>query len=246
MQTIHGGDIYRNRIQIDFSVNINPLGIPEEVKDALHQAVDVCMQYPDMEAEQLKEALSRKFCLPKTYFLPGNGASGIFFVNSEQNNNAMKKIWAYILPTALCFVLGGLAGWLQQDAIEEWYPLLDKPTLTPPNAVFPIAWSIIYLCMGISGGLVLTSEAPARKSAVRLWFLQLGCNFLWSILFFVCRSPLLGMADIVVLDVLVILYLVRSANVRAAAAWLFVPYLCWILFATYLNAYILVANGTGL
>ena len=106
----------------------------------------------------------------------------------------MKKIWAYILPTALCFVLGGLAGWLQQDAIEEWYPLLDKPTLTPPNAVFPIAWSIIYLCMGISGGLVLTSEAPARKSAVRLWFLQLGCNFLWSILFFVCRSPLLGMA----------------------------------------------------
>lgn len=59
-------------------------------------------------------------------------------------------------------------------------------------------------------------------------------------------QPLLGMADIVVLDVLVILYLVRSANVRAAAAWLFVPYLCWILFATYLNAYILVANGTGL
>ena len=52
MQTIHGGDIYRNRIQIDFSVNINPLGIPEEVKGALHQAVDVCMQYPDMEAEQ--------------------------------------------------------------------------------------------------------------------------------------------------------------------------------------------------
>ena len=78
MQTIHGGDIYRNRIQIDFSVNINPLGIPEEVKDALHQAVDVCMQYPDMEAEQLKEALSREFCLPKTYFLPGNGALELF------------------------------------------------------------------------------------------------------------------------------------------------------------------------
>lgn len=88
----------------------------------------------------------------------------------------MKKIWAYILPTVLCFVLGGLAGWLQHDAINEWYPLLDKPALTPPNAVFPIAWSIIYLCMGISGGLVLTSEAPARKSAVRLWFFQLGCN----------------------------------------------------------------------
>ena len=54
------------------------------------------------------------------------------------------------------------------------------------------------------------------------------------------------MVDFVALDVLVILYLVRSANVRAGAAWLFVPYLCWLLFATYLNAYILVANGTGL
>lgn len=92
-------------------------------------------------------------------------------------------------PDGAVFRSGGLAGWLQHDAINEWYPLLDKPALTPPNAVFPIAWSIIYLCMGISGGLVLTSEAPARKSAVRLWFFQLGCNFLWSILFFVCRSP---------------------------------------------------------
>ena len=72
MQTIHGGDIYRNRIQIDFSVNINPLGIPEEVKDALHQAVDVCMQYPYMEPYKLKEALSMKFCMTKTNFLPGN------------------------------------------------------------------------------------------------------------------------------------------------------------------------------
>lgn len=66
-------------------------------------------------------------------------------------------------PDSAVFRSRGLAGWLQQDAIEEWYPLLDKPTLTPPNAVFPIAWSIIYLCMGISGGLVLTSEAPPVK-----------------------------------------------------------------------------------
>lgn len=157
----------------------------------------------------------------------------------------MKKIWAYILPTALCFALGGIAGWLQHGAIDEWYPLLDKPALTPPDAVFPIAWSIIYLCMGISAGLVLTSESPVRRRAMTLWFLQLGCNFLWSILFFVCRSPLLGMIDIVALDTLVLLYLVRSAKVHTGAAWLFAPYLCWLLFATYLNAYILVANGTG-
>lgn len=158
----------------------------------------------------------------------------------------MKKAWDYILPTLLCFLLGGLVAWWQSDAIEEWYPLLIKPALTPPNAAFPIAWSIIYLCMGISAGLVITSAALSRRRVMTLWFFQLGVNVLWSILFFVFRSPLLGLIDIVILDILVIIYIVRSARVRAGAAWLFVPYLLWILFATYLNAWILAANGTGL
>ena len=158
----------------------------------------------------------------------------------------MKKIRAYVLPVLLCFALGGLVAWWQNDSIEEWYPFLIKPALTPPNMAFPIAWSIIYLCMGISAGLVLTSAAPSRRRVMTLWFVQLGFNVLWSILFFVCRSPLLGMIDILILDTLVILYIAWSGKVRAGAAWLFVPYLCWILFATYLNAYILAANGTGL
>lgn len=158
----------------------------------------------------------------------------------------MKKAWAYILPTLLCFVLGGIAAWLQQDSLTEWYPLLRKPALTPPDMAFPIAWSIIYLCMGISAGLVLTSGAATRKGVMTLWFVQLAFNFLWSILFFTCRSPLLGIIDIAILDILVVLYIARSARVRVAAAWLFVPYLCWILFATYLNVWILVMNGPGI
>lgn len=158
----------------------------------------------------------------------------------------MKKAWDYILPTLLCFLLGGLVAWWQSDAIEEWYPLLIKPALTPPNAAFPIAWSIIYLCMGISAGLVITSAALSRRRVMTLWFFQLGFNVLWSILFFVFRSPLLGLIDIVILDILVVIYITRSARIRAGAAWLFVPYLLWILFATYLNAWILAANGTGL
>lgn len=158
----------------------------------------------------------------------------------------MKKAWDYILPTLLCFLLGGLVAWWQSDAIEEWYPLLIKPALTPPNAAFPIAWSIIYLCMGISAGLVITSAALSRRRVMTLWFFQLGFNVLWSILFFVFRSPLLGLIDIVILDILVVIYITQSARIRAGAAWLFVPYLLWILFATYLNAWILAANGTGL
>lgn len=161
----------------------------------------------------------------------------------------MKKAWYYILPTILCFVLGGIAGWLQTDSLRTWYPFLIKPALTPPDMAFPIAWSIIYLLMGISAGRVMTAadaKACCRRRVMTLWYVQLAFNFGWSILFFVCRSPLLGMIDIVVLDALVMLYIAHSRPIRSSAAWLFVPYLCWILFATYLNAWILAVNGPGI
>lgn len=78
MQLIHGGDIYRNQIKLDFSVNINPLGIPQSVQQALHKAVDVCSQYPDMKAEKLTQTVSAMLAVPQEYLLFGNGASELF------------------------------------------------------------------------------------------------------------------------------------------------------------------------
>lgn len=75
---IHGGDIYRNLIELDFSVNLNPLGIPEAVKVALLQAVDVCNRYPDPEIEKLKKAVAKMLTIPEEYLLFGNGASELF------------------------------------------------------------------------------------------------------------------------------------------------------------------------
>ncbi len=73
--SIHGGDVYRNHVDIDFSINVNPLGTPECVKKALHRAVEICGKYPDMEAERLREAVSTFIGVPKEYLLFGNGAS---------------------------------------------------------------------------------------------------------------------------------------------------------------------------
>lgn len=75
---IHGGDVYRNPVDIDFSINVNPLGTPECVKDALHRAVGLCGKYPDMEAERLGEEVSTFLGVPKEYLLFGNGASELF------------------------------------------------------------------------------------------------------------------------------------------------------------------------
>lgn len=78
MAMIHGGDIYRNYVKSDFSVNINPLGIPEEVKTALYNAVAMCGRYPDPEAEALKRAVAAMLAVPEEYLLFGNGASELF------------------------------------------------------------------------------------------------------------------------------------------------------------------------
>ena len=78
MSGIHGGDIYRNQVEIDFSVNINPLGMPEGVETALHEAVGRCYKYPDISSEKLKKAVSSAMAVKEAYILFGNGASEIF------------------------------------------------------------------------------------------------------------------------------------------------------------------------
>ena len=75
---IHGGDIYRNPVAVDFSVNGNPLGTPQSVSEALHQAVGRCGCYPDMEAQALKDAVGAMLAAQKEYLLFGNGASELF------------------------------------------------------------------------------------------------------------------------------------------------------------------------
>lgn len=78
MRGSHGGDIYRNKVSMDFSVNINPLGMPEEVKRVLFEAIEKCREYPDMEAFELKQAVSSSLHIPTDYLAFGNGASELF------------------------------------------------------------------------------------------------------------------------------------------------------------------------
>jgi hypothetical protein len=93
--------------------------------------------------------------------------------------------------------------------------------------------------MGLSIGLLL---ARGDMSVVKLWLVQLIVNFLWSVLFFGLRSPLLGLVAILLLVVLVFTYIIYAAGRSSVAAWLFVPYLLWLLLATYLNGYIYIYN----
>ena len=178
------------------------------------------------------------------------------------------KTASFVLPIVLCLIVGGLSAWAMRESLAVWYPYLDKPAATPPGYLFPIVWFVLYICIGVSAGLVMTSRndlqvesvesfradgslkserttvipSPHRRRVMQLWIWALALNFMWSILFFWLRAPLVALIDILALDALIIIYICQTARRYRAAMWLFVPYLAWTLFATYINAWIVIYN----
>ncbi|MDO8570659.1 MAG: TspO/MBR family protein [Candidatus Daviesbacteria bacterium] len=123
-----------------------------------------------------------------------------------------------------------------------WYLTLNKPFFSPPNWIFAPAWTILYILMGISLYLVWISGKKHRQNAINLFFVQLGLNFLWSILFFGMKNPVLGFIDIVALWIAIFLTIKSFSKINKLASNLLVPYLLWVSFATILNFSIILLN----
>lgn len=144
-----------------------------------------------------------------------------------------------LLPIFLvvCFLVFAFGGLFQPG---PWYQALIIPPWTPPNIAFPIAWSILYLFIALAGWLIFAS---GNRPLQILWISQLVLNGLWSWIFFGEHWVLLGLVDIILIDILVINLVLktRRAGLNWAAA-LMSPYLIWLLLATSLNAYIFLAN----
>ncbi len=157
------------------------------------------------------------------------------------NAVSILKLIAYII---FCEGVGIIGSFFTYPAIKAWYVMLDKPFFSPPNWLFAPVWTILYAFMGISLYLVWEKGAKGEreKKAVKIFLLQLFANFLWSILFFGLRSPLLGLIDIVILLVLIIITLEKFKQISKTAFYLMIPYLLWVSFATILNGALLFLN----
>lgn len=121
------------------------------------------------------------------------------------------------------------------------YNDLVKPVLSPPEIVFPIAWTIIYLLIGISY-MLLKEKGEVSKETKQLYFIQLLFNYLWTFIFFVFRLRLLSVLWIIILDVLVIVMTYQFYKQDKLSSILLIPYVLWLLFATYLNISIYFLN----
>lgn len=149
----------------------------------------------------------------------------------------MKTDWkTYAKWIALSEGVGALTGLLTRQGVQWYSQYAKKPALTPPTAVFPIAWGILYALMGAGAARAETEPpSPERTAALRTFGLQLGVNFLWSILFFNFQAYGAAFLLLVLLWVLIVLMTLSFARLDKTAALLQLPYLLWVLFAGYLN-----------
>ena len=148
----------------------------------------------------------------------------------------MKKNLFYLF---FPIVIGSLVGWFISGYID--YTTLVKPLLAPPKLLFPIAWTIIYLLLGISYFL-LNKNSDVEEREKRIYYLQLVVNYLWSFIFFVFKLRLLAFFWIILLDILVYYMVYLFYQKYKLSAYLNIIYLIWITFATYLTLGIYLLN----
>jgi tryptophan-rich sensory protein len=147
---------------------------------------------------------------------------------------------------ALSAVTGGLGALASTDA-SEFYAQLSKPSWAPPASLFGPVWTALYVLMAIAAWLVWRARGwSGARTALSLFVAQLVFNALWSWIFFVWHQGALALADILLLDALLVLTMVAFARVRPLASVLFAPYVAWVLFATALTAAVWRLNPDSL
>ena len=144
----------------------------------------------------------------------------------------MNKIKTYAKAILLPVIIGGIVGLIIAPFMD--YQTLEKPFLAPPAIVFPIVWTILYILMGISYGR-LKIKNLADDEVKKIYYLQLGINILWPIFFFVLKWRIFAFVWIILLDIAVYIMIKRFYEKDKTAGILQVPYMLWLLFATYLN-----------
>lgn len=139
--------------------------------------------------------------------------------------------------------VGAFSGWLSREGMALYAAKIEKPPLSPPGAVFPVVWAVLYALMGFGASVIDRAPAgEARDRALRIYRVQLGVNFFWSLIFFNLQWYGFAFLWLAMLWALVFGMICRFAQVSVGAARLQWPYLVWLTFAAYLNLGVWVLN----
>ena len=149
-----------------------------------------------------------------------------------------------LITVPLVLLLGLVSGRVSNSGYgNRWFDALVKPDVMPPGWTFGVAWTILYILLGLSLALVLHARgADGRRKAIGLFALQLLLNYAWSPLFFAFHEVRAALMLIVAMVVIALVNILLFARIRLAAGLLILPYLGWLVFAAWLTLQILLLN----
>lgn len=151
----------------------------------------------------------------------------------------MKNKWILAKNILMPIILGGIVGLIISKFMD--YNTLQKPPLSPPGFIFGIVWSILYLLMGIAYG-ILVYKGKSDEEISKIYWTQLVVNLIWPILFFVFKLRLFSSIWIIILLILVVNMIIKFYKKDEIVGYSQIPYLLWIMFATYLNIGVYILN----
>jgi tryptophan-rich sensory protein len=156
----------------------------------------------------------------------------------------VRSIVRLLVCLVVCLGIGIVGSVFTRPEIAGWYAGLAKPSWTPPPFVFPIAWTTLYVMMAVALWRLWDRVPPStpRRYAIALFALQLALNAIWSPVFFGWHGLRSGLVIIVAMAVMIAATIWAAVRIDRPAAALLVPYLCWVLYASTLNAGIVALN----
>jgi benzodiazapine receptor len=155
----------------------------------------------------------------------------------------LQKSYIYLaLWVLILVVVGSVIGYATNAQVNIWYEGLEKSPLTPPSYVFGVVWPILYALIGFGGWSIWQSGLPKLKNIKIFYILQLIINWAWSPLFFKLHCLGAAFACILLLVIIVSILVIKMYNLLRFVSFVFLPYLLWLVFAGYLNFYILMNN----
>ncbi|TDG36978.1 tryptophan-rich sensory protein [Pedobacter changchengzhani] len=154
------------------------------------------------------------------------------------------KPLALIVNLLITLSIGALAGWGTAKSVRTWYPHLNKPTFNPPNWLFGPVWTLLYIFIGISAYLVWQQRDKIEHfpRTVAIYLIQLILNLAWSFIFFYLHEIGIALAEIILLLIFAIVNEHIFRKIDKWAGLLFIPYIFWVAFATFLNYNIFILN----
>jgi len=157
--------------------------------------------------------------------------------DQSKNQFMLRSIFKFITSLFVPLALGFIAGQYTSAAVPTWFASLNKPSFDPPGWIFGPVWTLIYILLGLSFFHIwIKPRIKERTVAKIIYLIQLALNFAWSFLFFYYQDIGLALIDIILLDIVVAIMLLKFHHLKPTAAYLNIPYFLWILFATVLNA----------